>query len=322
MSDRRKALAWEARWALPTAIATFAAVALLIAWFILIGSYGGGGEAEGLREIHSHAGAITFASVLQALGFALLAAPLAYIFQAALLRSDRMRSQFRALVIAAPLALAVAALLSTASAKNAAFDFTAGKVQATLSVKEAASECRSERKEDAKGFREEFGKGGAAVPACVKEKREDDAASNALKDASLRKPADVLQAAGVIALIFALVYCSLNAMRTGLLTRFWGSLGIALGVATLFGLFQVDLIWFVYIGLLAAGWLPGGRPPAWAAGEAIPWPTAAEKAAAELEPPDGSDPDGGDPDGSDPDGSDPDGGELDDGEEDGTEARD
>jgi hypothetical protein len=60
-------------------------------------------------------------------------------------------------------------------------------------------------------------------------------------------------------------------MRTGLLTRFWGSLGLALGaVFVFFTLFT--LIWFIYLGLLFAGWVPGGRPPAWAAGEAMPWP--------------------------------------------------
>ena len=72
-------------------------------------------------------------------------------------------------------------------------------------------------------------------------------------------------------------------MRTGLLTRFWGSLGMALGVAALLLLVQFTMIWFIYFGLLLLGRLPGGRPPAWAAGEAIPWPTPGEKAAASLE---------------------------------------
>ena len=67
-------------------------------------------------------------------------------------------------------------------------------------------------------------------------------------------------------------------MRTGLLTRFWGSLGMALGVAALLLLVQFTMIWFIYFGLLLLGRLPGGRPPAWAAGEAIPWPTPGEKA--------------------------------------------
>ena len=60
-------------------------------------------------------------------------------------------------------------------------------------------------------------------------------------------------------------------MRTGLLTRFWGSLGMALGaVFVFFTLFT--LVWFIYLGLLFAGWVPGGRPPAWASGKAMPWP--------------------------------------------------
>jgi hypothetical protein len=282
MSDRRRALAWEERWSLPAAIATFAAIGLLIVSFIIVSSLGGGGEAESLREIHDHAGGVTLASVLQGLGFLLLAAPLFYLFQAALLRSDRMRSQFRALVVAAPLALAVASVLNGVAARDAASDFTAGRSHASLSVEEASRECRSEREGDAAGFRGEFGKGAVAVSDCAAEKREDDAAANAIRDASLRKVTEGFQFGGALALAFALVYCSLHALRTGLLTRFWGSLGVALGIAALLGLFQIALLWFAYVGLLIAGWLPGGRPPAWAAGEAIPWPSPGEKAAAEL----------------------------------------
>jgi hypothetical protein len=72
-------------------------------------------------------------------------------------------------------------------------------------------------------------------------------------------------------------------MRAGLLTRFWGSLGMALGVAALLSLVLFTLIWFLYFGLLVAGLVPGGRPPAWAEGKAIPWPTPGEKVATELE---------------------------------------
>jgi hypothetical protein len=73
-------------------------------------------------------------------------------------------------------------------------------------------------------------------------------------------------------------------MRTGLLSRFWGSLGMALGIVILLGLLPLALIWFAYFGLLIVGKVPGGKPPAWEAGEAIPWPTPGERAAAELEP--------------------------------------
>jgi hypothetical protein len=45
------------------------------------------------------------------------------------------------------------------------------------------------------------------------------------------------------------------------------------------GLFEIALLWFAYFGLLVAGWVPGGRPPAWAAGEAVPWPSPGERMA-------------------------------------------
>jgi hypothetical protein len=82
-------------------------------------------------------------------------------------------------------------------------------------------------------------------------------------------------------------------MRVGLLSRFWGSLGMALGVAALLLLVQFCLIFFIYFALLLVNKLPGGRPPAWAAGEAVPWPTAGDRIAKEIEPKDpGPDPDG------------------------------
>ncbi|MGE5407585.1 MAG: hypothetical protein ACM3NV_03135, partial [Syntrophothermus sp.] len=56
------------------------------------------------------------------------------------------------------------------------------------------------------------------------------------------------------------------------------------GVAALLLLVQFTLIFFIYFGLLLIGRLPGGRPPAWAAGEAIPWPTPGERMAADMAP--------------------------------------
>ena len=89
--------------------------------------------------------------------------------------------------------------------------------------------------------------------------------------------------AGGLSLVVALLYTCLWAMRVGLLTRFWGSLGMAVGIAALIGLTPLALLWFLYLGVLLVGRIPGGRPPAWAAGEAIPWPTPGQTAAKELE---------------------------------------
>src|SRR5262245_19930185 len=118
MSSRRAALAWEERWSLPAALATFGAIVLLIAAILVATSFGGGGEAESLVKIDEHGGNVTFASVLQGLGFLLFAAPLVFLFRAALARSDRMRAQFLPLVVVAPLALGAGAVISGVAARE------------------------------------------------------------------------------------------------------------------------------------------------------------------------------------------------------------
>jgi len=284
--NRGQQLAWESRWATPTAAATFLAIGLLIASVVVATSIGGGGQAESLRNLHEHSSTVTLVSVLQGLGFLLLGAPLVYLFRAAAGRSERVRTQFLPLIVLAPIALCAASITNGASAGKAADAFAAGEGTASLTKTEATKECTEERKEDASGFAGDFGGGSGAVPACVSEKIEDDRAEDVIEGVSLRRISEGIQFGGLIALAFALVYSCLYAMRVGLLTRFWGSLGIALGAASVFGLYQFTAIWFLYFGLLVAGWLPGGRPPAWPSGEALPWPTPGERAAKDLEDPD------------------------------------
>lgn len=280
---RGEVLERERRLSLPVAAATFLLVALFVASIGVVGSIGGGGEAESLRSVHEHGSTVTASSVLQAAAFVLLVAPLVYLFRAAQARDPRMRSQFLPLAMLGPLALAVASILSGIAANEAASEFVAGNASSSLTAKAATRECRSERGEDAGKFREEFGTGATAVPKCAAGKRADDRAENAIEDASMRTASGILQLAGTLAAAFALAYASFYAMRVGLLSRFWGSLGVALGVASVLGLFIFVLLWLVYFGLLVAGWVPGGRPPAWAAGEAVPWPTPGQRAAAQLE---------------------------------------
>lgn len=287
---------WEERWSVPAGLATFAGVALVIASVFAIRGVSGDGDAALLRSAYEHSSAVTFSSILQAAGFALLVAPLVVLFRAAAARSDRMRYQLIGLVIAAPLFLSVSVLLNAVATNDAATEFAAGKAKPGITVKAAGEDCQSELKDlGAKGFGEEFGGGSqaAALKRCTATKVADEEASNAVSEASTRGVATGFGLGGRIGLAVALFYSCLYGMRTGLLTRFWGSLGMALGVAALLLLVQFTMIWFIYFGLLLIGRLPGGRPPAWAAGEAIPWPTPGEKAAASLEPtdpPDAPDP--------------------------------
>lgn len=277
MPSREELLAREARWSLPVALGTLAGIGLLVAAGIVVRAVSGDGDAEILRSAHEHSSAITLSSVLQALAFALLALPLVYLFRAVGGRSEKVRSQLIGLVIAAPLFLAAASLFNATATNEAASQFAAGKASSDLTVKEAREECSSDKE------------GEETLSACATTKVADDKAQNAVSDASTRDLATGLALGGRLGLAFALIYCCLYAMRTGLLTRFWGSLGMALGAGVLLLLIQFTLIWFLYFALLVAGWVPGGRPPAWAAGEAIPWPTPGEKTAAELEGEPGTD---------------------------------
>lgn len=111
-------------------------------------------------------------------------------------------------------------------------------------------------------------------------------AERLIDDSSFREVASALAIPAILGLAVGLVYISLHAMRTGLLTRFAGSLGMALGVAMILILpvaLLLLMVWLVFVGLTFLGKAPGGRPPAWDAGEAIPWPTPGERAAASLE---------------------------------------
>jgi hypothetical protein len=86
--------------------------------------------------------------------------------------------------------------------------------------------------------------------------------------------AQLTQIFGSLALAIALVLISLNAMRTGLLTRMFGVLGMITGATlVIFPLPIVQVCWMAALALLCFGLWPGGMPPAWQSGLAEPWPS-------------------------------------------------
>jgi hypothetical protein len=236
-------------------------------------------EAELLRAVDRHSSDVTISAILSGVGIALLLFPLLYLFRAALDRSPRMRRQFVGVIIAAPLFLAGSGIVNGIVRQDAASDFVAGKAKADEgAAKDAVQTCRDKRKDDAKSFHSDF-PGAKPFKSCIASEIDDNRAQNAIHDASLSGLAVGLGVGGALGFAAALLYTCRYAMRAGLLTRFWGSLGMALGVMSLFPPFFIfTMAYFIYVGLLIAGWVPGGRPPAWAAGEAIPWPTPGEAA--------------------------------------------
>lgn len=235
------------RWA---ALCAFATVALYVLSVILEQSSGlqtSGPDSEQVRSFHDHAGALLLSTIVRSVGFLLLCVPLLYLFQAARARSERVRPEMVGFVFIGPILLAAQGFVSWAASKQIGDDFV-------------AMAAATER------------------PVALAERLIDDS--------SLREVAAALLIPAVLGLMVALLYISLQAMRTGLLTRFAGSLGMALGVAMILILpvaLLIFLLWLLYVGLVFLGRLPGGKPPAWEAGEAIPWPTPGEKAAEELQ---------------------------------------
>lgn len=86
------------------------------------------------------------------------------------------------------------------------------------------------------------------------------------------------------ALAAGMIGVMVNALRVGIVPRWMGLLGMftALLIFLPIGGAELQVIpafWMVMIGVLFAGKWPGGDPPAWAAGEARPWPSRAQVAA-------------------------------------------
>jgi hypothetical protein len=228
--------------ALPTALATFVGLALLvIATVVAQGAVSNADtESQVLADFPDHSDSLLTAAILQAAGLCLLIAPLFHLFQAASARSEAMRQALIGITVAGPLFLGASFIFQWVALDQAAGEFaTSG--------------------------------GGSGVPV-------GEYAEDLIEDQSAFGAAQGFDFAGRLGLGVAILYTSLHAMRVGLLTRFWGTLGMALGVALLFfGPFAL-FFYFIPIGLIIAGWWPGGRPPAWEEGRAVPWPRADERA--------------------------------------------
>jgi hypothetical protein len=252
--NRARALEWERRWALPAALAAFAAAVLFVAGTYLSqkAPLAPSTTSELLRDFHDESGSLRMGAILNALALALAAGPLFYLFRAASARSQAVRRGLAGVVVVGPLFLGAAGIFQAAALNAAANDFvTSG--------------------------------GGAGIP--IGTYTED-----LIQDQTAFGIAQGLSFAGVIGFVVGVIYTSLWAMRTGLLTRFMGTLGMALAaslvlLAQAFSLLAL-MMWLIWLGIIFLDKVPRkrmpdgtrrGRPPAWDAGEAIPWPKPGEE---------------------------------------------
>lgn len=263
MTSKSQLLERERRWGLIAGIASVAGVVLILASFGSSASAirTASGLADNLIDVDGNRSSLVIASIVQFIGWSIFAIPLVYLFKAISGRTDQVKRALIGVLIAAPLFLGIGGLLGAAVVLQAATDFKevpASKIDGCVDDRVAGADGDPTAAE-VTGFRDE----------CA-----DDEAESVRNGISLSGVETGFGLAGLLGFTVSIIYVSLWAMRTGLLSRFWGSLGMALGaVFVFFTLFT--LIWFIYVGLLFAGWVPGGRPPAWAAGEAMPWPKGA-----------------------------------------------
>jgi hypothetical protein len=120
------------------------------------------------------------------------------------------------------------------------------------------------------------------------------AVDQALTKGALNMIVVYLALIAAVALAAGTIVVSMNAQRVGLLPRWMGILGIFTGVLIFLpiGGAQLQVVpafWLVMMGILYMGRWSKGDPPAWAAGEARPWPSQAQvRAERESGKPDGN----------------------------------
>jgi hypothetical protein len=241
VSAKTEYLEREQRYARPVAIVTALGVSLFVVAAIgpaLAGMTTSGRDAQQLRDFHDHASGLLAFSIVSAIAVLLVTPCLVYLFRAARARNPRVRREMIGLIYIGFVLLAVSLVLS----------WVARHDTANMFVQEVAG----------RKFPSHFAKG-------------------LLDDSSLGQTAGALLLPAALALITSTIYVSLQALRTGLLTRFWGTFGMAVGAGFLF-LGPIGIVlWLAYVAVLIGGWLPSGRPPAWTTGEAMPWPKPGEQ---------------------------------------------
>jgi hypothetical protein len=230
----------ERRLAAPAAIAAFAALACYVVSVVI--EQGTGVKTDGpenlqLLSFDQHSGTLLLATVIRSLGFAAMCLPLYYLFRAAQARSERVRSEMVAFAFIGPAILAAQGIVAWAASRGISSDFIDAGVTTGKHAQEAAKDV--------------------------------------IDASDARKVASALLIPAVLGLMVGMIYIPLQAYRVGLVTRFAGTLAMALG-ASMFLIFPVALLailcWLVFVGLIFIDKIPfGSRPPAWDAGKAIPW---------------------------------------------------
>jgi hypothetical protein len=249
---------------------------------------------ELLRQYDEHGAKLLLAAIVGGLSFICFSLPLYVLFIGAQARAERVRAALVVLAFIGPVLLAIGGPVRTIALQNVGEEFAqqAPALQSGPPANNQGEEPQSAGAKDGddKAAEPADAKASSEAPATsttdgastpVKssdegndETPEEELAGDLYDESDSIQVAEGLGFAGAFGMLFGMVYISLWGMRVGLVTRFWGSLGMALGISLILlgpALQFALVIWFLAVGVLLLDRWPGGRPPAWDAGVAIPW---------------------------------------------------
>jgi hypothetical protein len=285
--NREQQLEWERLRAPAAAGAAFAAVVLAIASFLIqLPAIQDAPPAddpfryrETLLNFNENSGVLLGSGIANVLATFAASGALYYLFRATRQRRAELPAFVQWLLALAPVFLMMAVISNWVGLNDASDKYTQPGAVATLE----RSDLSDDERKDIRDFCRRRGEGcvAAGVRAEATAKKQVEDSRGAIGTAA--------GFAGTLAIAFAYVIISLNAMRAGLLSRFMGILGIGVGVLIVLpllpqGLPIVQMFWLGALGVLILGRWPGGRGPAWETGEAEPWPTAADRQRAQQPP--------------------------------------
>jgi hypothetical protein len=292
----------EARWSRVAGISALIGIVLSIASLIVQQSTSTSGDdtdADKLIDIHDHASSVILGGALLGLAWMAFAVPLLFLFFAAAGRSDRVRSGFGVFAVIGPLFLFASGVIVGIGITDAADQFDKElpglerqSAQQPLPGDHATGDSAKGTGAAATSTEETTAPTGTATTGTeTTSTSAEDSSSDEEDTAKENRAEDIVDDNGTLALgrylglpgilgmLIAVIYIPLWSMRTGLLTRFWATLGMSLAVGQIilgplgqFGL----ILWFAAIGLMLLGVWPGEKPPAWDAGIAVPWPRPGE----------------------------------------------
>jgi hypothetical protein len=267
---KEEQLQWERKWAPFAAAAAFVAAVLPIAATIWASSLLGSlpstnSEDTFLTRVHEHASGYVAAGVVTSIGTLVLAAVLVYLYQAIKARRPQIPRIALILAVAAPLVAGGAGVARQAVLAHTADQYV---LHPPPPPKIDIAHDPKLKGLEGKAYSDEV------------EKLATQPARDKLKSGSVTTVAYIGLIANLL-LGVAFVLISMHAMRSGLLSRFMGILGVIVGALTavpiLGGAPVVQLFWLVAMGILFLNRWPQGRGPAWETVEEIPWPTAQDR---------------------------------------------